>query len=155
MDWSAVHVHTVGGSAWVAALAYAVYSAAMTAGRLAGDRLTARYGSAALVRAGAALAATGLGAGLAVGTVPAARAGWAALGLGLSTVIPALYTAAGRGGPRTVAAVASTGNLGMLCGPVVIGALASLSSLPVALALPVLLAAVVAAASRRALEPVR
>jgi hypothetical protein len=48
--------------------------------------------------------------------------------------------------------VAATGYLGLLVGPAVIGLLASLTTLPAALALPVLLAAVVAASSRRALE---
>ncbi|GHB29000.1 hypothetical protein GCM10010306_021820 [Streptomyces umbrinus] len=154
-DWAAVHLHTLQASATVSAAAYAAYSAAMAAGRLAGDRLTARYGPAPLIRAGAALAAAGLGIGLAVGTVSAALVGWTLLGLGLSTVVPAAVTAAGPGGPRAVASVAAVGYLGMLAGPAVIGALASLSSLPAALFLPVFLAGAVAVASHRALRPAR
>jgi MFS family permease len=151
-DWSAVHLRGLGGSEAIAAAAYAVYSGAMATGRLFGDRLVARFGPAAVVRAGAALAAVGLGAGTAAGSLPMALAGWTALGLGLSTAVPSLITAAGRGGPRAVGTVAATGYLGLLAGPAVIGLLASLTTLPAALALPVLLAAVVAAASRRALE---
>ncbi|MDX3075813.1 MFS transporter [Streptomyces sp. MI02-7b] len=155
-DWSAVHLHGLGATAAVSASAYAVYSAAMAAGRLAGDRLIARYGAPILVRMGAVLATAGLAAGLLADAAPAALAGWAALGLGLSATVPALITAAGRHGPRAVAAVTTTGYLGLLAGPAVIGALASLTgSLPAALALPVLLAAVVAAASRTALETSR
>jgi MFS family permease len=151
-DWSAVHLRGLGGSEAIAAAAYAVYSGAMATGRLFGDRLVARFGPATVVRAGAALAAVGLGAGTAAGSLPMALAGWTALGLGLSTAVPSLITAAGRGGPRAVGTVAATGYLGLLAGPAVIGLLASLTTLPAALALPVLLAAVVAAASRRALE---
>ncbi|MFB7294032.1 MFS transporter [Actinacidiphila glaucinigra] len=155
-DWSAVHLHELHTTAAVSASAYAVYSAAMATGRLAGDRLTTRYGAPALVRAGALLATAGLGTGLLVGTAWSALVGWAALGLGLSTTVPALITAAGRHGPRAVAAVTATGYVGLLAGPAAIGALASLTgSLPLALVLPVLLAAAVAAASRHALESPR
>ncbi|MEU4098044.1 MFS transporter [Streptomyces sp. NPDC026673] len=152
-DWSAVHLHGLHSTAAVSAAAYALYSAAMATGRLAGDRLTTRYGAPALVRTGALLATAGLGTGLLVGTPWAALMGWACLGLGLSTTVPALITAAGRHGPRAVAAVTTTGYVGLLAGPAAIGALASLTgSLPVALALPALIAAAVAAASRHALE---
>ncbi|EGX58466.1 MULTISPECIES: MFS transporter [Streptomyces] len=152
VDWSAVHLHSLHSGEATAAAAYALYSAAMATGRLFGDRLTTRYGATTVVRGGAALAAAGLGAGLAIGTVPAALLGWTALGLGLSTAVPSLISAAGRGGPRAVAAVAATGYLGLLTGPAAIGALASLTSVPAALALPVLLAAAVALAAHRALE---
>lgn len=151
-DWSAVHLHTLHASEVTAALAYAAYSAAMVAGRLFGDRLNARFGPTAVARAGAALAATGLGASLLIGSAPAALIGWMALGLGLSTAVPSLISAAGRGGPRAVGAVAATGYLGLLLGPAAIGALASLTSLPAALTLPVLLAAVVALSAHRALD---
>ncbi|MCX4826565.1 MFS transporter [Streptomyces sp. NBC_01142] len=151
-DWSAVHLRSLHASEATAAAAYAVYSAAMAIGRLFGDRLTSRYGAPAMVRAGAVLATVGLGAGVAIGTTPSALLGWMAIGLGLSTAVPSLITAAGRGGPRAVGAVAATGYLGLLAGPAAIGALASLTSLPAALALPVVLAACVALTAHRALE---
>ncbi|MFF1678442.1 MFS transporter [Streptomyces sp. NPDC058256] len=152
-DWSAVHLHTLQASEATAAAAYAAYSAAMVTGRLVGDRLNARFGPTRVVRTGAALAATGLGTCLVIGSVPAALIGWMALGLGLSTAVPSLISAAGRGGPRAVGAVAATGYLGLLTGPAAIGALASVTAVPTALALPVLLAAVVALSAHRALEP--
>ncbi|MFE6938396.1 MFS transporter [Streptomyces chartreusis] len=151
-DWSAVHLHSIPSSEATAAAAYALYSAAMAAGRLAGGRLTGRYGAPALVRTGATLAAAGLGAALIAGSAPAALLGWMALGAGLSTAMPALITAAGRGGPRAVGTVATIGYLGLLAGPAAIGAIASFTSLTTALALPVVLAAAVAFASYRALE---
>ncbi|MFF4250550.1 MFS transporter [Streptomyces sp. NPDC001663] len=151
-DWAAVHLHDLGATAATSAVAYGVYSAAMAAGRLAGDRLTARFGAPAVVRAGAALAALGLATGLAGSTIAFALLGWAAFGLGLSVTIPSLITAAGIGGPRAVATVAVTGYVGLLAGPALIGALATVTALPHALLLPALLAAAVAALAPKALE---
>lgn len=151
-DWAAVHLHDLGATAATSAVAYGVYSAAMAAGRLAGDRLTARFGAPAVVRAGAALAALGLATGLAGSTIVFALLGWAAFGLGLSVTIPSLITAAGIGGPRAVATVAVTGYVGLLAGPALIGALATVTALSHALLLPALLAAAVAALAPKALE---
>ncbi|GAA3796588.1 MFS transporter [Streptomyces phyllanthi] len=151
-DWAAVHLHSLDASAATSAAAFALYSAAMAGGRLAGDRLTARFGAAAVVRTGAVLAATGLTMGLVLPGVEPALLGWAAFGLGLSVTVPSLITAAGTGGPRAVATVAVTGYLGLLAGPALVGALASITTLPTSLLLPALLAAAVAALSHQALE---
>ncbi|MEU0942340.1 MFS transporter [Streptomyces canus] len=151
-DWSAVHLRSLGTSEATAAVAYALYSAAMMTGRLIGDRLTTQFGAMTVVRTGAAIAAAGLGAGLVLGTPAAALGGWIALGLGFSTAVPCLISAAGRGGPRAVAAVAATGYVGLLTGPAAIGALACVTTLSASLALPVVLAAAVALTAHRALE---
>ncbi|MCG7207333.1 MFS transporter [Streptomyces arenae] len=151
-DWAAVHLHGLGATAATSAAAFGLYSAAMAAGRLVGDRLTARFGASAVVRAGAALAALGLATGLAGSTIAFALFGWAAFGLGLSVTIPSLITAAGTGGPRAVATVAVTGYVGLLAGPAVIGALATVTALPHALLLPALLALTVATLAPKALE---
>ncbi|MFC5218877.1 MFS transporter [Streptomyces coerulescens] len=151
-DWAAVHLHGLGAPAAVSAAAFALYSGAMATGRLAADRLTARYGAPAVVRTGAALAALGLATGLADSTIAFALAGWTVFGLGLSVAVPSLITAAGPGGPRAVAHVSVTGYVGLLAGPTLIGALATLTSLTTALLLPALLAAAVAVLSRKALE---
>jgi hypothetical protein len=86
-----------------------------------------------VVRVGALLAATGLATGVLADSVPAALAGWAVFGLGLSGTVPSLITAAGSHGPRAVATVSVTGYLGLLAGPGLIGALASITTLPTAL----------------------
>lgn len=151
-DWAAVHLHDLGAPAATGAAAYGLYSAAMAAGRLAGDRLTARFGAPAVVRTSAVLAALGLTAGLSGSTIAFALLGWTAFGLGLSVTIPSLITAAGVGGPSAVATVAVTGYVGLLAGPALIGALATLTTLSTALLLPALLAAAVAALAPKALE---
>ncbi|MFB6750647.1 MFS transporter [Streptomyces sp. NPDC056353] len=151
-DWAAVHLHTLHATTALSATAFALYSTGMAIGRLTGDRLTSAIGAPALVRTGAALAAVGLATGVLADSVPAALAGWAVFGLGLSGTVPSLITAAGRHGPRAVATVSVTGYLGLLAGPAIIGALASATTLPTALLLPALLAAALAALTRRALE---
>ncbi|MDX2821057.1 MFS transporter [Streptomyces ipomoeae] len=151
-DWAAVHLHSLDASTAVSAAAFALYSAAMATGRLTGDRLTAAFGAPSVVRVGAILAAAGLATGVVTSSTPLALAGWALFGLGLSITIPCLITVAGVGGPRAVATVAVTGYLGLLAGPALIGALATVTTLSTALLLPALLAAAVAALSHRALE---
>jgi predicted MFS family arabinose efflux permease len=141
-DWSAVYLdRDLAATAAVAGLAYAAFSVAMVAGRLAGDRLTLRYGPSALVRRGALLATAGLGAALVAGDPVAALIGFACLGAGLSIVVPQVFraAAAGRDSGLALARVSTIGYLGFLAGPPLIGALAELTSLPAALTvLPVL-----------------
>jgi MFS family permease len=136
-DWSAKLVRDdLAGTAALGAIAYAVFSIAMGAGRLLTDRLWARWGAGGLLRRSGALAALGFAAGLAAGTAPSAIAGFVALGLGLAGVIPTLFRAgADHPGVSTgpaLAAVSSLGYLGFLAGPPAIGAIAQLTSLRLA-----------------------
>jgi MFS family permease len=136
-DWSAKLVRDgLAGTAALGAVAYAVFSIAMGAGRLIADRLWARWGSVGLLRRSGALAAVGFAAGLALGTVPTAIAGFAALGLGLAGVVPTLFrSGANQPGVSTgpaLAAVSSLGYLGFLAGPPLIGGVAQLTSLSIA-----------------------
>jgi fucose permease len=146
-DWSAVYVHrSLAASAAVAGLAYAAFSVTMVLGRLFGDALTERFGSAALVRGGSVVSAVGLAAALVAGSPGAALVGFACLGAGLSIVVPQVFRAAaatGDSGPA-LATVSTIGYTGFLAGPPLIGALAELTSLPTALALLPLLAAAMA-----------
>jgi MFS family permease len=75
--------------------------------------------------------------------------GFACLGIGLASVVPAVFSAAGRipglHPGRAVATVSACGWAGFVCGPPLIGHLSALTSLPVALGLlPILTAFVVA-----------
>jgi MFS family permease len=155
-DWGAVYVdRDLAASAQVAALTYAAFSLAMALTRLVGDRLTARFGPVALVRGGSLLAGGGLALALLVASAPAALAGFACLGAGLATVVPVVFRAAGElpgATPgRAIAAVTTTGYAGFLAGPPLIGALAEVTRLPVALAvLPVLAVALAALAGATA-----
>ncbi len=147
--WSAVYLRdNLGTSAWFAAFGFAAFSVTMAVGRLAGDRLALRFGPAALIRGGGLIAAAGMTAAL-LSPVPAGTiAGFALYGAGLSCIFPQLLSVAGSVHPgRTasgIAAVAGMGYVGLLSGPVLIGGLASVAGLTIALGLPALLALAIA-----------
>jgi len=148
--WSAVYLRdSLRTSAGLAAIAYAGFSVAMAFGRLAGDRLAARFGAALLMRCCGLVAAAGLAAALLSGDPAGAIAGFTMFGAGLSCTFPLLISAAGNADPDQpsygIARVAGFGYVGMLGGPVLIGGLASAFGLQRALAVPVLLALVLAA----------
>jgi len=148
-DWSAVYLcDRLGTDAAFAAAGYAAFSVAMAAGRFGGDALRARTGAETLVRFSAALAALGLGAALLVAQPVAGLLGFACVGLGLSNIVPILFTAAGRtpgvASEVGIAAVASFGYFGFLIGPPLIGFVAQATSLSWGLALVALFIAIIA-----------
>jgi MFS family permease len=147
-DWSAVYLtREFGAGATLAAAGYAVFSLTMAAGRLGGDALTARFGAERMVRSGGALAAVGLGAGLAIGTAPAVLIGFACVGAGLAAIFPIAMGASGRvpGVPSSTAltAVATAGYTGFLTGPPAIGFVAEHFGLRAGLGIVAVLSAVV------------
>lgn len=149
-DWSGVYLTTqVGTTAGLAPLGLAAFSLLMGVGRLAGDRAAARAGSTPTARAGALLAALGLGVALGLATPVAAIVGFAFMGLGLSVVFPLTLRASALGGQAaaapSLAAVTTVGYGGLLVGPPVIGLLAEATGLRSALGLVCLLCAVTAA----------
>lgn len=152
-DWSAVYLdESVGSGAGVAALAYACFSVAMAVTRLAGDRITSRWGPVAVTRAGGLVAAAGLASALVAGSVPAALAAFACMGAGLATVVPIAFRAAGSmpGIPAGagIAALTTVGYAGFLVGPPLIGAVAEATTLPVALGIVVALLLVLVSLAR-------
>ncbi|MBO3749745.1 MFS transporter [Streptosporangiaceae bacterium NEAU-GS5] len=159
-DWGSVYLREdLGASAGGAAAAYAAFSIMMTAGRFAGDGLAARFGPVRLVRACGLVASAGLGVGLLVGAPLAGVLGFGAFGAGLSCIIPQVFSAAGHRDPtqagRALARVAGLGYLGFLSGPVLIGSAAELTSLPVALVIPVVLVLFVAVAATALRAPAK
>lgn len=143
-DWTSVYISEVlhAGDGFAAA-GYAVFSAAMTVFRFAGDRITARLGRARTIRAGALLAACGLLAVVTAGGPASALAGFAAAGAGFSSIIPLVFAAAGRISSYSeaagVATVSGIGYLGFLCGPPAIGFVSEMSSLRAGLTVLVVL----------------
>jgi MFS family permease len=147
-DWSAVYLKgTLETGPGLAAAGFAAFSAAMVAGRLFGDRLTAHFGPVALVRSGAVVSAVGLGVSLAVAHPAGALVGFACAGLGFSIIFPVALSTAGRAkgastGPA-IAAVATAGYFGFLVGPPSIGFVAEAMGLGVALYIVVALSATI------------
>ena len=153
-DWSAVYLrNNLQTSAGMAATGYAAYSLTMTIGRLTGDKLRAWLGSVLLVRISATLATVGLAAGLIIAHPIAALVGFACVGLGLSNIVPIIFSAAGNvpgvNAGTGIAAVASIGYLGGLAGPPMIGFAADAITLPLALGILVLIMGTVALFANR------
>ncbi|HZB75264.1 MAG TPA: MFS transporter [Solirubrobacteraceae bacterium] len=154
-DWSGLYLRQdLGSSVALAALAYSFFTAGMTVGRLVGDAINARIGPVALLRGGALLTGIPLAGLLLIGQPAAALIGLFLVGLGVANGVPLMFSAAGRQpdtppGPG-IAAVSSMGSLGFLAGPPVIGFLADAVSLPWALSMLILFAAIVFGLARRA-----
>jgi MFS family permease len=125
-DWSAIFLRDFGGaSEALAAAGYAAFSITMAAARFSGDAVSARIGPVALVRTGSALAAGGLALALIVPAPAFALAGFAAVGAGFATIVPQVFSAAGRipgmaPGPA-LATMTTIGYGGFLVGPPLIG----------------------------------
>jgi len=137
-DWSAVYLRdSLATTPAGAATGFAAFSLAMALGRLLGDRLAARLGTARLLRLSGALAGGGLAISLLVGRPAFAVLGFGLAGLGIANLVPILFSAAGRtqGVPAgaALAAVATTGYVGYLAGPPLIGLAAEAAGLPAAL----------------------
>jgi MFS family permease len=152
-NWSAVYLRdVVGAGPGLAAAGFAAFSMTMATGRAVGDTLTTRLGPARLARLGGALA--GLGAAMAIG-IPhpwAAIIGFGAIGAGLSSVFPLVLAAASRTPGvvpgAAIAAVSMCGYTGLLAGPPLIGAVASLLTLRGGFAIVALSSFVVAVLAR-------
>jgi hypothetical protein len=134
-----------------AALAYTIFTAALTTGRFTGDRLRHWLGSVRVIGLAGLVGGCGYllvllapslhGSGLAWD-----YAGWGVAGIGLATVVPGVFSAVGAGGAvgRTLSVVTTFAYGGELAGPAIIGPLAGATSLRVALLVPVALAGLIA-----------
>ena len=138
LDWSAVFLHEVKGVALASAgWAFVVFNLAMTAMRLAGDRVVARVGRRATVLGGGLLGACGLALAMLAPDLGTGLAGYALLGIGCANIVPVMFTFAGAQTrmPEHLAipAVTTLGYAGVLAGPALIGFIAQASSLATAL----------------------
>jgi MFS family permease len=146
-SWSALYLRTeIGATAAVAGLGFVALQVAMTVGRLTGDRVVDRYGQRRVARVGGVLVAVGLGLALAVPSLATTLVGFALAGLGVATLIPAVYHAAdelpGLASGSGLTAINWLLRIGFLVSPLLIGVLADLTSLRIAL-LAVVVAGVV------------
>ncbi|WP_202804084.1 MFS transporter [Crystallibacter crystallopoietes] len=140
-DWSALHaVDHLGQSDSAAALTYGSFAAAMTIGRFTADFVVGRFGPVKVVRAGSLLAVMGM---ITVVFSPAyvlTLIGWGVFGLGLSGIVPQIFTAAGNlGGANrgvVISRIVGAGYLGLLAGPAIIGWVSQGIGLTFALVLP-------------------
>ncbi len=95
-DWGAVLLRdTWGASPFVASLPYIAFQSAMVTGRFSSDALSERFGRSHVLRVCGAVTAVGLTVGLLIGGVGGVLLGWLSIGLGVSVVVPMVFSAAG------------------------------------------------------------
>jgi MFS family permease len=154
-DWSAIRLERLGAGPGAAALGFAAVMAGMLAGRLVGDRLTERFGGAAVLRGGMLLVTAGLGAGALVDEPVVFAVGLVVAGLGTSGLFPLAFSAAATTpglAPGTGAATVSlAARLGFLGEPLLMGAIAQAVGLRWAFLVVAGVALAVAAAAGRVL----
>ena len=151
-DWAAVYLrNSLHAVPLVAGLAYAAYALAMLSVRLSGNRIFTRFAAHRVLPLLAAMASLGFAAGLVIARPASMLVGFALLGAGLGSVVPMILSAAGAvdnvDTGKAVAAVAGCGWAGYVVGPVVIGEIASTTTLHIALFLIPVLAGSVAVAT--------
>jgi predicted MFS family arabinose efflux permease len=135
LDWSALLISGEGLlPTRQAGLGYTIFSAAMTCGRLAGDRVTAGIGDLRTLWGGGLIAVAGFVVLLLAPGAAAALIGFLLIGLGASNVVPVYFRRAGSQAVMppalAIAAVTMTGYAGVLLGPALIGYVANWVGLP-------------------------
>jgi len=139
-DWGGVLARDAfGATPFISTLPYIVFCTAMIIGRFSGDYLAHRFGASIIIATGGLISGTGLTAGLFMGGVPAIMVAWFLLGLGLSVVIPLMFSAAGTlastkyagiiAPSEAVAKVSGVSYFGFVIGPPLIGFIADVIEL--------------------------
>lgn len=154
-DWSGVYFRKIvlAEKAWVG-LGFAAFMSMMATGRFIADWFANRFGRARTLQLSGLLTTVGLSLAVAVPTLVVASIGFMLVGLGVSSVVPLVYSTAGRS--RTMpagvalAAVSTVGFAGFLLGPPLIGLVAGATSLRVSFAIIACMGLAVAALARRA-----
>lgn len=151
-DWAAVFMRDVRlTDTATAAWGFGIFSAMMAIARFTGDRMTDRFGGRIVLQISAALAIVGYITLLVPPYLSTSMIGVGLIGLGVANIIPILFATAGRMKSRgaAIAAVATFGYGGALAGPALIGFLAELTNLSIALSFAAILLIAVYWGSRR------
>jgi MFS family permease len=148
-EWSGVYFqNVVHPPKALVAIGYTAFMSTMASGRFVGDWLITRWGMRRVLRLSGTLTAAGLLVAIVFPTLLPALLGFLLVGAGVSSVVPMVYSAAGRSKVLSpgvaLAAVSTIGYLGFLFGPPFIGFIAQVSSLRVSLGLIAILGSVIA-----------
>lgn len=156
-DWSGIYFQKVVNAekGWVGA-GYTAFMYTMALGRFVADGFTNRFGLKFTLQCSGALIATGLLLAVIFPYLWTSLPGFLLVGFGVSSVVPLVYSAAGKtktlSAGAAIAAVSTIGFLGFLLGPPLIGLIAGITSLRVSFAVIAftgLCVAVLASLSRR------
>ena len=162
-DWGGILAReTFNASPFLSAIPYVVFSATMVTGRFLGDRISLKFHAQKILISCGLIAGLGLSIGLLIGGVVGVAIGWAALGAGLSVIVPVLFSASGElaknkfpgqiAPAEGVAMVSGVAYFGFMAGPPAIGFAANLIGLRWAMFIPALLAFILAFGASRALK---
>jgi MFS family permease len=137
-SWSALYLREeIAVGAATAGLGFVALQGAMTVGRLTGDRVVDRFGQRRVARVGGVLIAVGMGLALGLPSLATTLAGFALAGLGVATLVPAVYAAADElPGLRSGVGLTLVNwllRVGFLISPPLVGAIADATSLRVGL----------------------
>ncbi|MBX9732967.1 MAG: MFS transporter [Chitinophagaceae bacterium] len=143
-DWSGIYFQkVVEAPKNLTTLGYAAFMSTMAGGRFLGDRLVTRFGRKKILLGSGSVIATGLLTAVIFPSLVTATAGFLLVGIGVSSVVPVVYSEAGKSTTMSagvaLAAVSSIGFLGFLIGPPLIGFIAELFSLRTSFAVIALL----------------
>lgn len=153
-DWSGVYFKkvVVADEAWLGA-GYTAFMSTMAFGRFFADWATVRFGIKRILQYSGLLTASGLLIAVLFPHLVTAIIGFLLVGFGVSSVVPLVYSAAGRSKVLSpgvaLAAVSTIGFLGFLCGPPVIGLVAGATSLRISFAIIAVMGLCVSVVSSR------
>ena len=133
-DWSGIYFQkVVVAEKDLIGAGYTAFMLTMATGRFIADWIVSRFGFKRTIQISGLLVATGLGIAVLFPYVATAIIGFFIVGFGVSSVVPLVYSEAGRSKKVApgiaLAAVTSIGFLGFLIGPPLIGIVAGLFNL--------------------------
>lgn len=128
-DWSGIYFQKiVEAPAGLVTLGYSAFMGTMALGRFLGDGLVLRFGRKEILQGSGILIATGLLIAVFIPTLVFATIGFLLVGFGVSSVVPIVYSQAGKSEKMSpgmaLAAVSSIGFFGFFIGPPLIGFIA-------------------------------
>jgi MFS family permease len=133
-DWSGVYFKDIVLAPHsLVVLGYASFMVMMATGRFVGDSVIIKIGRRRTMQYSGMIISTGMALSVIFPHIVTATIGFMLVGIGVSTIVPSLYSTAGRNEKVTagvaIAMVSSVSYLGFLMGPPLIGYVSALSSL--------------------------
>ena len=133
-DWSGVYFQKViEVPKGLTTVGYTAFMCTMAGGRFVGDWLTTKLGAKAMLQTSGLVIAAGLALAIIFPYLVPATIGFMLVGIGVSSVVPLVYSTAGKSTTFSpgvaLAAVSTIGYLGFLAGPPIIGFVAEAASL--------------------------
>lgn len=133
-DWSGVYFkEIVKAPTSLVILGYASFMVMMATGRFVGDKIIENLGRKKTIQISGLIISSGMFLSVFLPYIIPATIGFMLVGIGVSSIVPTVYSVAGKNGKVApgiaIAMVSSVSYLGFLMGPPLIGYISALSSL--------------------------